>query len=449
MSSSGRARWVRSLSLVIRIAAGIFVLLIGLLILIALEATKPTTEQSELTESEAIVRVVELSPVPVDRWWQGYGTARAIRDADLAAEVSGQIAEKPDSIEPGARVKRGDLLVRIEARDYEDGMAGVDQSIASLQAQLAGLDVEEESLNTSIQLAERSVRLLRSELDEIREARTRGGATTIEVERVERQLAAAERDEQSVRERLQLIPSRRLALQANLTGLQSDRRRAQADLERTTIKAPFGGFVQRIDVEEGEYVMPGASVARLVDLARLEIPLRLPVTAADTVTIGGRVDLSARGGSGRWTGQVVRVAPEADPELRTLEVFVEVEQNPDGSEGALLRPGQFVTGRIYTLRDAAQLVVPRISLLNDRVMVVNGEGRAESREITISHFVDERFPSLDPIETQWAVVSAGLHEGDRVIASHAESIEHGMRVRVQSASDDTSSASRNGSGSAS
>ena len=431
MASSGTVRLVRSLSLVLRFGAGALLLLIAFVIVMALERTKPMPEQAELAEAVAAVRVVEIASVPVDRWWKGYGTARALRSADVAAEVGGRIIERPASIEAGARVESGALLALIDPRDYEDRLAAVEQLMASIEAQLGGLDVEEESLNTSITLAERSVSLLRSELSEIRDAQTRGGATTIEAERVERQLAAAERDEQSVRERLQLIPSRRAMLQASLTSARSDLRGAQTDLERTRITSPITGVLQSIVVERGEYVMPGGPVARVVDLARMEIPLRLPVSAADAVHVGDVVELwSASSGVGGWTGRVIRVAPEADPELRTLDVFVEVEQNPEGVEGVLLRPGQFVTGRIFTARDEPALVVPRVALLNDRVLVVNGSGRAESRVVEVSHYVDEAYPSLDPVETQWAVIRAGLRPGERVVATNSESIEHGTLIRV-------------------
>ncbi|MCA9312403.1 MAG: efflux RND transporter periplasmic adaptor subunit [Phycisphaerales bacterium] len=414
----------------IRFIAGAALLLVALGIVAALKATRPVPEQTDLAESTAAVRVVEVQPVPVDRWWKGYGTARAMRSSDIAAEVGGVIVERPATIEPGVRVAQGDLLCRIDPRDYEERLAGVSESIASIEAQLEGLDVEEESLNTSIGLAERSVSLLRSELGEIREAQSRGGATSVEVERLERQLAAAERDEQAVRERLQLLPSRRARLRAELSGLKADHRRAETDLARTRITAPFNGGVQAIEVETGEYVMPGSRVARVVDLTRMEIPVGVPVSAGDEVAVGDLVELAAGNGATTWSGHVVRVAPEADPQLRTLDVFVEVEQNPGGDEGFLLRPGQFVTARIFTVTDEPALAVPRVALLNDRVMVVNAAGRAESRPVQVSHYVDRAYPMLDPIETQWAVISAGLKEGDRVIATNSASIDHGTLIRV-------------------
>ena len=58
------------------------------------------------------------------------------------------------------------------------------------------------------------------------------------------------------------------------------------------------------------------------------------------------------------------------------------------------------------------------------------DGRATGRDVVVSHYVEASYPSLDPIETQWAVIAAGLSEGDRVIASNSDQIEHGTLVQI-------------------
>ena len=425
-----RGRLWRRASLLFRIALGVVVLLIAFAVVAALEATKAEPEQAEIRESVTTVRVTTVQRVPVDRWWSGYGTARALRSVDLSVEVNGVIVDRPSSIDEGVPVNEGDLILQLDDRDYTDRLASVRQGIASIDAELDGIDVEEESLNRSLKLAEESVRLLRSELNRTEEALERGGANIIEVERLQRQVSIAERDEQAIRERLLLLPSRRQRLQASRLEFQAEERLAQLNVERTRIAAPFTGQIHEVMVDRGEFVMMGTRIARLVDPDRIEIPLRMPVSGASQFAVGSDVELRARGASDVWTGTVSRIAPEADPLLRTIEVFVEVDQSDVAAGGETLRPGQFVSGRLFVGRDVPAFVVPRGAISNDRVMVVGDDGRATGRDVEVSHYIEASYPSLDPIETQWAVVAAGLSAGDRVIAANSDQIEHGTLVQI-------------------
>ncbi|MEQ8850623.1 MAG: efflux RND transporter periplasmic adaptor subunit [Phycisphaerales bacterium] len=434
MSPAFTNRMTRFASLIFRILLAVGVLLVAIVIFAALKATRTEPEQSPVTEPSIRVEVIEIQAAPVSRWWEGYGSARAMRDSSLAAQVGGEIVERPDNIEAGVRVEAGDLIARIDPRDYEDRIESVRQSIAGAASQLDGLDVEEESLNRSIRLAEESVRLLRSEMEKFADALAEGGAVAVEVDRLRRQLTVAEREEQAIRERLQLIPTRQSQLQAELRRLESDLRQAELNLKRSSVTAPFGGRLQSVMVERGERVAPGAPIARLVDLSRMEVPLQTPVSAAAAVVTGARVVLFAGDDSERrWEGVIRRVAPEADRTLRTISVFVEVTQ--DSTADDLLLPGQFVTGRVYAYRNEPSFVAPRGAVLRDRVMLVGEDGRARSQPVEISHYIDHAYPELDPVIREWAVISSGLSEGDRLITSNLDEIDHGMLVRSEAADD--------------
>jgi membrane fusion protein, multidrug efflux system len=104
--------------------------------------------------------------------------------------------------------------------------------------------------------------------------------------------------------------------------------RAQIDIDRMQIRAPFGGALQERRVEVGDYVSPGTAVATFVDNRRLAVA----GSVAEAQSAGIRTGLagSARLASGQTVaGRLRYVAPVADEATRTFAVELEIA-NPDG-----------------------------------------------------------------------------------------------------------------------
>ena len=167
----------------------------------------------------------------------------------------------------------------------------------------------------------------------------------------------------------------RAALEARLAVEEAQEATAALNVSRTVIAAPFEGRIVDVNVDTGERVAPGQVVARLVDLSHLEVPLQAPVSAASSIRVGDEVSVMADGPSGdTWTGRIARMSPEADPTNRTVTVFVEIQQDPSGSE-SLLRPGQFVIGTIAAGGAASRLA-------SMQPFLDTGDPRAPSVSIT-------------------------------------------------------------------
>lgn len=411
----------------IGLAVGVFALL---------QATRPEAPRRPRVENGRIVRVVTSTPVHVERGWEGYGTARALRSADISAQVSERVVERPGRIENGARVDRGELVVALDARPFEDRVAQARERVAQIEATLASLDVEEPSWRRALELAQDALRISREEVATLREAVAEGGGSSIEVERLERELTVREREVNELTRQVALIGPRRAELAAQRRAAQSQLETAERDLALTTIESPLTGVLQSVDVEEGEWVSVGARVARVVDLSRIEIPVRLPLSASGSVRVGDRAEVYAGGaGEGRWEGIVSRIAPEADAERRSLTVFVEVEQEAPGGRLPGLVPGAFLRATVFDGRGAERIVVPRTAVNDGRVFVVNGQGHAESRAVDIAYSTEAAFPEIHPREREWAVVERGLSPGERVIISNLDEVREGELINASDAGD--------------
>lgn len=436
MPRSARRVMLRAMHGFVRALVAAVLIAVGIGVYQVLYATRPSPEMQGVGEEGLPVRVMDVRPVEVARWWEGYGTVRPVREADVAAEVSGVVSQRAEHIDPGEWIERDDVIVRLDDREYE---AQYERSLAlidSYKAQLDNLDVEAESLDEQVRLARESIDLIEWEIEQLRAAKIGGAASQVEVERLRVQLKNQQRTLEELRRQRGSIGPRRAQIEAQLASERSSARLAELNVERCTIRAPISGVIQRVDVREGERVSIGSPVARIVDVRVLEVPLQVPISAGHKLRVGDPAELISRSSAERvWRARTSRIAPEADPSTRTITVFVEMEQDvPKGSAPDLI-PGRFVMARVREAGTRDGIVVPRRVIRDDRVMVVDAAGRVEARDVSIAHYAEARYPSLDEFEEQWAVISAGLGPGDRVIVSNLDEITPGMAVDVAGAPD--------------
>jgi RND family efflux transporter MFP subunit len=401
----------------------------------ALVSTKPHPPKEEITAAPLVVRTLRTSPVLIARQWEGFGTASAPMAANIAALVAGPIIERPENINPGTWVQAGDLLAQIDPAEYQQRLERAQQQAAAIRAQLVSTQIQEESSQVSLALAEEAVVYTQRELVRLRDAASKGVATQTEVERLLRDLTSVQREAQTIRERLTTIPATRLQLQAELAARNADVELARLDLERTRIVAPFAGALQEVFVQVGERVNINQICARIVDLRRIEVDLRLPVSAVVTLTPGDTVQLRADNPSGQiWQGTIERIAPETDPDTRTATAFVTYEQQADSWQDNLLLPGQFVVATITTGTPRERIVVPRSAVISDRVYILNAQNQSQPRTITIAHHHEGSLPQLLSNNTQWVVVESGLSPGETLILSNLDDLKPGLPVVAQNSS---------------
>lgn len=426
----------RLIPVLVRGGLAIVLVAVGLGIFFALKAQRIEPERTDAIARGIAVRTIVATEKPVPRAWEGYGTARAMNASTVSAQISGRVIERPAEIEAGLPIAKDDIIVRLETIDALSRVNAAEASIASFQAQLASLDVQESRVQEQIDSAKAELEIERRNYERVNAATEGGAGNQADLDNASSAVRRAERTLTTLRQQLDVLPSRRdelLALQANA---RSSLSQAQEDFSRTTIQAPMSGVLQDVYVRPGELLSIGQHVARVVDLHRLEVPLRVPISAGSTVRIGDKAVLRSDGPvQQEWAGKVGRIAPEADPNSRTMIVFVEVNQDPEilGIGEALLLPGQFVVGSIATSDERPMVLVPRRSVSGDRVLCVSedlqdGHHRVVPVDVEISHYIRGSMPDIEPAEREWAVIESGLEPGRLVIISNLDELVGGMMV---------------------
>lgn len=475
---------------VVRLVVGIGVLVVGIAIAAMLVATRPQVPRVTRSAPVLQVRTMEAVETQVPRTWEGFGTVRAMRVAQIPAQVSGLVVERPGAVEAGFAIVGRDLgevgpgielgaggsgpveagtidpgaylralrdaasdglILQIEASDYLSRLSSALELVESTRAQLASLDVQESRTAEMVALAIQEREIQEREVERVVGALAQGGGNESEIERRRGLLLLAQRNETNLLDQLDRIGPRRAELNATVREQWAAAEVARQNLARTVVTSPISGVLQEVMYRPGDWAQAGTTIARVVDLSRVEVPLKLPQSAGSAVGVGDEAELrSDTHGGSTWRGRVVRLAPEADAQTRTLTVYVEVEQQEAvaGTDGAaVLRPGQFVIGQVRSSRIERVVLVPRHAVEEDSIYVaapaedVAGTAVMVARRIGVQvlfSVVGAR-SELDPVESQWLAIrptagpETGLRVGSTIIVSNLDDLHDGLLIGVNGA----------------
>lgn len=194
-----------------------------------------------------------------------------------------------------------------------------------------------------------------------------------------------------------------------LTQLELAREDLAVAREDLVLESSLAGTVTEVTARPGMIPDVGEPLVQVADLSRLVV--RIHVSAADARQI--EAGQPARVPDGGPTGEVRRVALQADPVTRLVEVEVGFPPGSGLVPGTLER----VEIRVGSKSDALQ--VPPSAINEDVVWVVDEDGRARRRTVTVG----------TRTSTTVEIVS-GLEPGDRVVVEGASLLQEGARVRV-------------------
>ena len=235
-----------------------------------------------------------------------------------------------------------------------------------------------------------------------------------------------------------------------MAAAEANLERAERDLERAEIAAPYAGRIRQKNVDIGQFVTVGSAVATIyaIDVAEVRLPLpdeqlaylNLPLSyrgASDQPQPRVTLRTTFAGETHEWKGRIVRTESEIDPVSRMVHVVAEV-QDPYAPGRNRNRPplaaGMYVEAEIRgrTVRDIA--VVPRAALRGrDQILVADPEDRLSFRDIDILRTTTESL-----------FVHDGLAEGELVVVSPLDAPIDGMRVQLLADADPDVLARRRG-----
>ena len=362
--------------------------LIPLLVLVAgvfagafIVATGPELAPQSTPAQLAIVKTMPAALETVRLSVITHGTVVPKSESDLVAEVSGRVVHVSDALVSGGFFAKGDVLVKIERIDYEVAYAQAKARLAAARSDLIG--------------AQRAHQRYQSL------AESHSGSQAQEDDALNRLRVA----------------------RASLEEAAARQTRAQRDLVRTQLTAPYDGRVRTERVDLGQFVNRGESIATLysTDYAEIRLPVldrelaHLPLTLASPANAESppvEVILRAEfaGEEHTWHAEVVRTEGELDSKTRMVNVIAQVAGPYDPANGPPLTVGMFVEAEILGYEEPNVVVLPRTALqANDQVYLVGEDNRLTFRDIDILRLTGDS-----------VYVKSGIAQGDLICINNLE-----------------------------
>lgn len=336
------------------------------------------------------------------------GVVRARHSAEINFELAGRIQQV--HVQEGQRVRRGQRLATLDDREY---VLASEEARANTLDALGKLAVEENELGPVNQAGQEALLERIAEL----EAMERRGEITRE-ERRAREMdlgVAAVRDGAFRRELLEV--------RSGLAASRAAQQRADLNLERTVLRAPFSGVVSGLTLNAGERVQVGQTLCTVVDdvdveadigvlesdLKALELgrPALVYIPALD-ITVPAAVDV---------------ISPSIDPASRTCQVLVRLR-----SEDGKIKPGMFVRTSIAGQVHTDKLVVPREAILtrDGRPLLFRvDDGRAKWVYVELGLRNDHA------VEIARVVQGGPVDAGTPVVVDNHLTLTHDAKVNVR------------------
>lgn len=342
--------------------------LLAALIVIVSCNNQPQSESADLAVPVSIENVKLQS---IQQYINTTGTAKSKYETELYTEIAGdyKLLVNPKTGKPfklGDKVNAGQVIVRIEDAEYENGIA-----------------IDSKKLNLEI---------VAFEYEKNKSLYEKGGVTLRELRNAELSKANA----------------------------QNDFERAEIQLAKMNVVAPFSGVIVALPYyTQGVRIESGQPVVSLMSYDKIFLDINLPEKNISEVKLGQEVIIT------NYTltedtlkGFVTELSPIISSETRTFAGKLQID-NPD----LILRPGMFVKANIITAQKDSTVVIPKDIIMSGSrgkyVFVVGRNSAAEDRWITTG------ISNQDNIE-----IIEGLKPNDRLIIKGFETLRDNSKVKV-------------------
>ena len=329
-----------------------------------------------VTDKPVLVKTQQAGTASSESSGTYSGTVKGRYETNMAFQVGGQIISR--NVQAGSRVRAGDVLMVIDARDVLQQSNQGDAQVASARAQL---ELAEKNLERYTQLFEENA-VSRATLDQYQ--------TNYD------------------------------AAFAAYRSAYAQQKQGHNALGYTNLVAGANGVVSAVAAEEGQVVSAGQTVLTLVQTGEMEVEIAVPENKVSELTIGMPVSVSFWALKGRADGTIREISPMADSTARTYKVRVSVPEPPEGMQLGMTASVSFKDDGNAV---ADNMLLPLTAIFQDgdtpQVWVVGEDNTLTAKAVTVENFADDK------------VMVTGLSAGDLVVIAGVHKLHEGQTVRTE------------------
>jgi RND family efflux transporter MFP subunit len=314
----------------------------------------------------------------------------------MKTQIGGRVLNKGYHLDPGMKVKEGDLLVHLDTGDTEIEIEAVQNDYNAVKQRIELGSAQKyvlESAQSDFTNTERLFKL--------------GQISSSDYEKARRVVETAE----------QQLALEKVMNEQNLKTDENTLKAKRREMDKMTITAPFDGQISEVFAHPGDLIQPDSPIVSIITTTRL---VQAKISEEDFANIKEGQDATViflPYGEFEYKGVVQKILPVADP--LTQRHLVDLEMKDTNLKPDQLIPG--ITGEVSIVvgRHHANAIIPRRAVLNQSVYVVK-DGKVERRKVKAG------FEWLTGVE-----ILEGLEPGEMVITEELENFSDGQSVRAQ------------------
>lgn len=337
------------------------------------------------------------------------GTLDPDERSEVASQTSGTALEV--YVDVGSRVKKGDVLVLLDAREAAMRLDVANANAASQRARL-GLKTGKFDADSvaDVKMAREAADIAKTDFERTKMLYDQGAVSKSQYDQAKSNM---ERTDAAY------VSSKNGAEQAfgSLIASQSQVGLSAKSVEDMKVRAPFDGAIEAKRIAPGEFASVGRIVVVLVKEDKLRFRFDVPEAQSALIDIGSKIELRVAAYPNKvFTGEVKRVGVSLKSQTRTLPVEAEI---PNGDR--LLKAGFFVRGDVQLAGEAKPtLIVPKDALLpvsgGSKIFVKDGDHVVERLVVT-------GLTRDDMVE-----VSGQIAAGDQVAIENVGALSDGVAI---------------------
>ena len=367
---------------------GSIILVVSIIVAGVLIKSRSVAVTEEKKVETPYVKTMMILPRTVEASISSQGIVQPESDLTLLSELNSRVEWLSPKMEAGSSFKEGDTLLVLDSRDYE-------LVLITAESQVLNAEVNLEREQAESELAKKEWKRVGA-----------GSASNLALRKP--QMAQAKATYAAAKARLE---------------------QARRNLGRTIFIAPFDGRVRTSNIELRTTVFPGTLIGNIYATGAYEI--RLPVADQDVPFIGlefngqkieesRRLDVIIIQGDNKWAAKIVRTEAEIDPVTKMMAVVAKVNNSDKKTFNNPLAVGQFVQAKISGIEIPDISVLPRSSVRNESVWIVDNQMSMQNRLVEVIRNEDE-----------FALIREGFESGDRLLTSRVSSLVNGLKVTLE------------------
>jgi RND family efflux transporter MFP subunit len=349
---------------------------------------RPKPKKRPIIEHAQLVETMPIQCNDINITFTLMGTIKPSKSVELQSRVMGEVVKTSRKFIPATLVIKGERLLNLERTDYE---------------------------LTVIQ----------------KESDVKKAAYELKLESAQGAIAAEELEflGESVKqdyEDLLLRKPNLLASDAKLQAAKATLKKAQLDLQRTTITAPFNASIQKIHVNIGSQVRIGDKLATLINSDTFWVEALIDLKELKYVKIPATATLISSSGS-HYEAKAIALEHDLDRTARMAKILLEVEDplalRAKNADKVPLFIGDYLTIKLQGTTLKSSFKIPRYALHEGKKIYLFDNNRTLHIVTVTILYEDQKFIYA---------TTPQLHNGDRLITSPLATAVEGMPLRVRS-----------------